>query len=249
MPLWSVPSRKAWGSCSEAAEWRLPTYALRLDNAAMAANPFADMRTEYADTPLRRRDLGTDPLAQLQQWLEAAASAGWREPNAMALATADATGQPHCRMVLCKRIDANGIVFFTNARSDKGRQLAANPRAAVTFWWAMPRERQVRIAGSVTPTEDSLNDEYFFSRPRAAQLASAASPQSEVVSGREELERRVAELEHATAGKPVPRPAHWHGYRLVPQSMEFWQGRAARLHDRFRYERQAGGWRIERLAP
>ena len=230
-------------------EWRLLCAPLPLDNAAMSSNPFADMRTEYADTPLRRRDLGADPLAQLQEWLEAAANAGWREPNAMALATSDAEGQPHCRMVLCKRIDDSGIVFFTNARSDKGRQLAANPRAAVTFWWAMPRERQIRIEGIVTPTEDALNDAYFYSRPRAAQLASAASPQSEVVSGREELERRVAELEQATADKTVPRPAHWHGYRLAPQVLEFWQGRAARLHDRFRYERAATGWRIERLAP
>jgi pyridoxamine 5'-phosphate oxidase len=215
----------------------------------MSTNPFADLRTEYSDAPLRRRDLGADPLTMLRQWLEAAAAAGWREPNAMALATCDALGQPHCRMVLCKQIDADGIVFFTNARSDKGRQLAANPRAAATFWWAAPRERQVRIEGMVAPVADSLSDEYFHSRPRTAQLASAASPQSEVVSGREELERRVAELAQATAEQRVPRPAHWHGYRITAQRIEFWQGRAARLHDRFRFDRQPAGWQIERLAP
>jgi pyridoxamine 5'-phosphate oxidase len=217
--------------------------------ALMSTHQFDGLRTEYADSPLRRCDLLDDPMVLLQRWLEAAANAGWCEPNAMALATCDAKSQPHCRMVLCKQIDSAGIVFFSNARSDKGQELKGSPHAAATFWWATPRERQIRIEGAVCPTSDEISDAYFANRPRAAQLASAASEQSRVIRDRRELEERVAALAAATSGGPVPRPAHWHGYQITPQRVEFWQGRKARLHDRFRYERVATGWHIERLAP
>jgi pyridoxamine 5'-phosphate oxidase len=209
-------------------------------------------RTDYGDAPLKRSDLLAEPLLLLQRWLAAAANAGVREPTAMALATCAADGQPRCRIVLCKAIDAGGLVFFTNAESDKGRELAAEPRAAATFWWPAPRERQVRIEGRVAPADDALADRYFASRPRQAQLASAASPQSRALRDRSELESLVAALAARIGDGPVPRPPHWRGYRLQPERVEFWQGRAARLHDRFRFLRDdAGraGWRIERLAP
>lgn len=215
----------------------------------MSPADFERVRREYDDAALRRRDLPADPVALLRTWLEAAAAAGAPEPNGMALATCDAEGQPHCRIVLLKGIDAGGLLFFTNRRSHKGAHLAANARAAATFWWQTPRNRQVRVLGAVEMVDDAESDRYFATRPRAAQLAAAASPQSEVIAGRAELERRCAELAAAVGGGPIARPPHWGGYRLRPHDFEFWQGRTARLHDRFRYEAGAAGWRIDRLAP
>ena len=158
-------------------------------------------------------------------------------------------GQPHCRIVLCKLVDELGVTFFTNRGSDKGSQLGANPRAAATFWWSQPRDRQVRLTGSVVPAKEELSDRYFASRPRQAQLASAASPQSQVLKSRAELEHLVADLTARVGNGPVTRPPQWGGYTLTPHTVEFWQGRHGRLHDRLRYHRTAHGWTIERLAP
>lgn len=207
------------------------------------------MRIEYGDEPLARAAMPSDPFVLFHAWLAAAAGAKVSEPNGMALATCDAAGQPHCRVVLLKLVDARGFTFFTNRDSDKGRQLLANPRAAATFWWPLPRNRQVRLVGTMECAADAVSDRYFADRPRRAQLCSAASPQSQRVTDREELERLVSALEMRIGDGPVPRPAHWGGYTLVPSSFEFWQGRDARLHDRFRYERAATGWQLERLAP
>jgi pyridoxamine 5'-phosphate oxidase len=210
---------------------------------------FSRLRIEYGDAPLLRDELPAEPLDLLRTWLAAAEQAGVAEPNGMALATCDATGQPHCRIVLLKAIDVRGLSFFTNKQSDKGAQLAANPRAAATFWWGAPRNRQVRVTGTIEHASADAADLYFGSRPRRAQLCSAASPQSRVVADRDELERRVDALAAQVGDLPVPRPAHWGGYVLVPTAIEFWQGRDGRLHDRFRYLRDGASWRIERLAP
>jgi pyridoxamine 5'-phosphate oxidase len=212
-------------------------------------DPFAGLRIEYGDAPLARADLPTDPFDLFRSWLLDARAAATSEPNGMALATCDREGRPHCRIVLLKGIEARGLTFFTNRDSDKGRQLAANPRAAATFWWSAPRNRQVRLEGTTELVDDAESDRYFADRPRRAQLCSAASPQSRIVKGRDELERRVAELADAAGDGPIARPAHWGGYRLVVETFEFWQGREGRLHDRFRYSLADAGWRIDRLAP
>jgi pyridoxamine 5'-phosphate oxidase len=212
-------------------------------------DPIPGMRIEYGDVPLARADMPADPLELFRSWLLAAKAANVAEPNGMALATCDADGQPHCRVVLLKIADERGFTFFTNRDSDKGRQLQHEPRAAATFWWPQPRNRQVRVAGKVETVADAVSDEYFTSRPRRAQICSAASPQSRPVRSRDELERLVAALEQRIGDGPVPRPPHWGGYCLVPRTLEFWQGRDGRLHDRFRYERTAQGWQLERLAP
>ena len=215
----------------------------------MDSADFAAMRRDYGDAPLDREHIADDPLQTIREWMEAARQAGVSEPNAMALATCGRDGAPHCHIVLCKQIDARGVSFFTNYGSDKGAQLAANARAAATFWWGAPRNRQVRIEGTVLRVPDAESDAYFASRPRQAQLASAASPQSRSLRDRAELEQLVRDLEAKTGDGNVPRPPHWGGYVLAPASVEFWQGRDARLHDRLRFVRDRDSWRVERLAP
>jgi pyridoxamine 5'-phosphate oxidase len=209
---------------------------------------FSSLRREYVGAELAEAAVLADPLAQFDRWFEEAREA---EPmaNAMTLATVDPAGQPAARIVLLKGIEEGGFVFYTNYESRKGIELAANPRAALLFFWST-LDRQVRIQGRVTRVPAERSDSYFHARPRASNLSALASPQSRVVSGRAVLEARVAELAEAFAGRELTRPPQWGGYSLRPEAVEFWQGRPDRLHDRIEYVRGAdGGWRIQRLAP
>ncbi len=209
----------------------------------------AALRQDYAQRGLRREDLDPDPITQFNAWLAEAQARQLIEPNAMTLATVDAGGQPWTRTVLLKICDARGFAFFTNYDGAKARHLAANPRAALTLWWGA-LERQVNITGVVEKTSVEESDAYFHSRPGSSQLGAWASAQSEVVTGREQLEAQFTAALEKYGEVEIPLPPFWGGYRLVPQTVEFWQGRRSRLHDRFRYTRQPGGvWQIERLAP
>jgi pyridoxamine 5'-phosphate oxidase len=208
----------------------------------------AELRTDYARSELRKAGVDPDPLRQFRHWLEEAIAAELPEPNAMTLATVDTDGRPKARVVLLKGLDETGFLFFTHYTSAKGRQLAANPHAALVFLWH-ELERQVRIEGRVERLPRAESEGYFRSRPRASQLGALASRQSEVVANRETLEQRFAELERQYAGGGIPMPEQWGGYRLLPTLLEFWQGRPGRLHDRLRYRRQEGGWWLERLEP
>jgi pyridoxamine 5'-phosphate oxidase len=199
--------------------------------------------------PLREEDVDSDPSRQFQVWFTQARESGEREPEAAALATATPDGAPSVRMVLVKGYGADGFVFFTNYDSRKGRELAANPRAALMFHWDR-LGRSVRIEGPVSRVTAQESAAYIRSRARGSQLSALASPQSQVVPSRSVLEDRVAELAAAHAEGDLPVPQHWGGYRLQPTSIEFWQHRQDRLHDRLRYTpADAGGWTIERLAP
>lgn len=209
----------------------------------------AALRHDYVAHGLRRADLLPDPIAQFSKWFGEAAAAEIRDVNAMALATVMADGTPDVRIVLLKGISARGFVFFTNYESAKGKQIAADPRVALNLFWVQ-LERQIRISGTAEKTTIAESEEYFHSRPPGSQLGAWASAQSEVIADRAILEAQLTEATQKFASTPVPLPSHWGGYRVVPQTIEFWQGRTNRLHDRFRYRKQSeGSWLIERLAP
>ena len=204
------------------------------------------LRTEYRSPGLELEALDLDPVRQWKTWLAAALDAGLTEPHAACLSTVGPEGRPSARMVLVRALDDRTLGFFTNYGSRKGRELAANPHACLTFYWPA-LHRQVRVEGMTEKTSDTESERYFASRPYESQVASSASPQSTVIE-RGALESRVAELK-AEFPDDVPRPPHWGGYRLQPDGFEFWQGQPARLHDRFRYTLKDGLWAIDRLAP
>ncbi len=212
----------------------------------MPVDPSA-IRHEYEGPALLEEGASTDPFEQFEIWFREALEAGLVEPTAMTLSTCGPDGCPSSRTVLLKGFDRRGFVFYTNRNSRKGRALAANPRAALLFFWDR-LHRQVHIEGSVETTSEEEADRYFASRPYGARIGALASRQSEPITDREELERRVAELREAYP-ETVPRPPHWGGYRVIPVRFEFWQGRADRLHDRLAYLRQDGGWQRVRLSP
>ncbi|HEU4318574.1 MAG TPA: pyridoxamine 5'-phosphate oxidase [Acidimicrobiia bacterium] len=213
----------------------------------MIGEEAARLRREYEAEGLVESDMAADPITQFRHWFDGVISAGIDEPNAFVLATTDADGSPSARAVLMKDVSSEGIVFYTGLGSRKSRALRENRLAAATFVWT-PLHRQVRFEGTVDEVDSSTADEYFASRPRGAQIAAHASRQSEVVADRESLERRYQELDESFGGV-VPRPENWGGWRLAPESVEFWQGRPNRFHDRIRYYLQDGVWMTERLAP
>ncbi|MDQ6648957.1 MAG: pyridoxamine 5'-phosphate oxidase [Actinomycetota bacterium] len=209
----------------------------------------SDLRRSYRRSGLSEAELAADPLEQFDRWLQEAIDAGMDEPTAMVLATADADGRPSARTVLLKGYDERGFVFFTGHDSRKGRELGANPRASLLFPW-IPLERQVIVLGDVERATREEAVAYFRSRPRGSQLGAVVSDQNSVISSRAVLEDRLAELVAAyPEGTEVPVPERWGGYRVVPSSIEFWQGREDRLHDRLRFRRDGGGWVAERLMP
>ena len=207
----------------------------------------SDLRHKFMHAGLDEASVAADPFKQFERWFHAATAAGVHLPNAMSLATADASGRPSVRAVLLKGYDVAGFVFYTNYSSRKGRELAANPHACLLFSW-VELERQVRIEGRVGKVSDAESDEYFASRPLGSRLGAWASPQSRPLPNRLLLASKVAAI-MLRYGTAPPRPPHWGGYRVRPDAIEFWQGRPDRLHDRLRYVKQDAGWIIERLAP
>lgn len=198
--------------------------------------------------PLLESSLLPDPLAQFEAWLADAVEVGMIEPNAMTLATVDADGRPSARIVLFKGFEQGGFTFYTHYESRKAQALAANPQAAATFWWDR-LERSVRVEGRVEKLPERVSEAYFYTRPQGSQIGAVTSRQSRVVASREALDARLAENEALYASGTVPYTPAWGGYRLVPDALEFWQGRANRVHDRLVYRRIADGWRVERLEP
>lgn len=205
--------------------------------------------TDHApDEGLTPEALGEDPIAAFRVWLDAARATDSIEPTGMTLATVDAEGRPDARVVLLKDVEDAGLVFYTNYRSRKGQQLDVSPYACLSAWWPA-LARQVRVRGRVERIAEPESDAYFRTRPRGSQIGAWASEQSTVLSDRETLEDRAAEIEARYRDRDIPRPPHWGGYRLTPDEVEFWQGRPDRLHDRIRFARVDGSWRVERLAP
>ena len=215
----------------------------------MTTSSIADLRRAYTRAGLHETDLDPDPFAQFRRWFEDARRAEVHEPNAMTLATAGPDGRPSARMVLLKGVGPAGFDFFTNFDSRKGLELAANPRAALVFWWG-PLERQVRIEGRVATVPEAEADAYFATRPPGSRIGAWASEQSAPIEGRHVIEARAEEVSRRFGEGGIPRPPFWGGFRVVPDHMEFWQGRQNRLHDRLCYRREAdGSWAIQRLSP
>jgi pyridoxamine 5'-phosphate oxidase len=208
----------------------------------------ADLRKDYSLAGLTEKDLARDPYRQFEKWFQEAEAAKIAEPNAMTLCTSTRDGRPSARTVLLKGIDGRGFVFYSNYESRKGRELHENPVTTMVFPW-LALERQVIVEGAVTKVPREESEAYFHSRPRASQLAAWVSQQSSIISGRSVLEDSMKMLEQKYAGREIPLPPHWGGWRLVPATVEFWQGRRSRLHDRLRYRRDKDSWVIERLAP
>ncbi len=209
----------------------------------------ASLRVNYALKTFHEEDVELDPFIQFSIWLSEAIESKSNEPNAMTLATVKPDGKPTARVVLLKDFSENGFVFFTNYESNKGMELEQNPNVAAVFCW-LELQRQVRIEGVVKKISESDSDEYFHSRPHGSKIGAHASPQSKVIKSREVLENNFAEIEKLFHEKPIMRPKHWGGYIIAPTSIEFWQGRQSRLHDRFLFTKQNDqSWKIERLAP
>jgi pyridoxamine 5'-phosphate oxidase len=209
---------------------------------------YTHLPKEYPSRKFDEKNADPDPMKQFEKWFNEAMKAELKEPNAMALATSTKKGRPSVRFVLLKSYDENGFVFFTNYESRKGNELKENPIASMVFWW-VELGRQVRIEGSVEKISKKESEEYFQSRPFESQISALASAQSQVIENRESLEKRYENLRKQYEGKTVPCPPYWGGYRIVPDTFEFWQGWANRLHDRILYTKTKDGWRIERLAP
>ena len=212
-------------------------------------NKISEIREDYREDGLLEFAVVKNPLKQFEHWMQEAIDGNIHQPNAATLATATSAGVPSGRIVLLKEVNEEGFVLFTNYESQKGRDMNENPRAALVFLW-LPQARQVRVEGIVQRTSSEVSDRYFKTRPRGSQIGAWASAQSQVVESREELETAFRELEEKFEGQDVPRPDHWGGYLLVPERLEFWQGRPSRLHDRICYERGANKeWAIKRLSP
>lgn len=215
----------------------------------MNRDKIRDLREEYAKHELLEDQINADPIKQFHNWFNVALKEGVNEPNAMTLATVDSHNKPKARIVLLKEYDENGFVFYTNYQSNKGLEILQNPFVALCFWWN-ELERQVRIEGEAFKVSREQSESYFKSRPRQSKLGAWTSSQSSVLSGREELESTFEQLSNEYESKEIPLPAFWGGYRIVPTSIEFWQGRTSRLHDRIRYERtEDNEWSVSRLSP
>jgi pyridoxamine 5'-phosphate oxidase len=208
----------------------------------------ADLRREYARARLDEAAVSADPVVEFAHWFDDALKAQVVEPNAMTLATVSGDGTPSARVVLLKGFDERGFVFFTDYRSQKGQELDRNPRAALVLYWP-ELERQVRITGSTETIAREESEAYFRTRPRPSRISAWVSEQSRVIASRQVLDDRVPDMEKRFSGNEVPLPPYWGGYRVSPETMEFWQGRESRLHDRIRYVREGARWRIERLSP
>jgi pyridoxamine 5'-phosphate oxidase len=215
----------------------------------MIDKSIADLRKDYTLENLNEEEIDKNPFIQFKVWVNQSVAAQLPEPNAMTLATCTPDGKPSARMVLLKDIDEQGFVLFTNYQSQKGQEISVNPQAALVFWWA-ELERQVRIVGTVEKISSAQSDSYFEVRPPFSRLGAWASNQSQVIANRDVLEAQLIEFQRQYENQEVPRPPHWGGFRVIPQEIEFWQGRSSRLHDRLRYTLvDNGNWKIERLSP